>query len=202
MWIVLIWGRFSCRVFEMGRVVNWVGVAAGVATLLVVVVSFFVPWWQLTVGENLLNVNASPVNTNFGLFGTQFTLPLIVALNLISILTFVCSGTMMLTYSVIPTKPYAKHLLGFSYKKPLYALIAFLISLAAIVSLAGVFGLSIPFIGAADVALPESLSMGVSVSASVLASFLFPFWLAVAASVLCIAARVYHGRVIARKQNS
>jgi hypothetical protein len=64
MWIVLIWGRFSCQVPEMGRVINWVGVAAGVTTLLVVAFSFFVPWWQLTVGENLLNVNASPVNTN------------------------------------------------------------------------------------------------------------------------------------------
>ena len=102
----------------MNRVINWFGVAAGVTTLLVVAVSLFVPWWQLSVGEDLVQVNASPVNTNFGLFGTPFTVPLIWALNLVSILTLVASGAIMLLYSVVPTKPYAKELLGFSYKKP------------------------------------------------------------------------------------
>ena len=109
----------------MGRKINWFGLAAGIITLIVLVISFYVPWWQLTIGENLIKVNASPVNTNFGLFGTQFTVPLIWALNLISILTFTASGLVMLIYSLNPTKSYSKHLLGFSYKKPLYVLIIF-----------------------------------------------------------------------------
>jgi hypothetical protein len=46
--------------------VNWFGLAGGVSTIVVIVVSLFYPWWQLTVGEDLLKANASPVNTNFG----------------------------------------------------------------------------------------------------------------------------------------
>ncbi len=182
----------------MNRVINWFGVAAGVTTLVLVAVSLFVPWWQLTVGENLIQVNASPINTSFGLFGTPFTVPLIWALNLICILTFVASGAIMLLYSIMPTKPYAKELLGFSYKKPLYILLFFFFGLIAI-TIGGAFGLNLPILGTANVSLPTSLTMGASISASVLASFLLPFWLAIAAVVLCAAARLFHGRVIVKK---
>ena len=180
----------------MSRIINWVGVAAGVFTLLVFAISLYIPWWQITVGDNLLQVNASPVNTNFGFFGEQFTVPLIWALNLTSILTLFASGVMMLIYSFLPTKPYAKQLLGFSYKKPLYILIAFIISLIVTISAAGFFGLSVPLMGLANVSLPASLTMGAQVSASVLASFLYPFYLAIAAVVLCIAARFYHRSIV------
>jgi hypothetical protein len=82
----------------MNRRINWFAFAAGIITLTVLVVSLFIPWWQLTVGDNLMRVNASPVNTNFGLFGAQFTIPLIWALNLVSVLTFTASGLVMLLY--------------------------------------------------------------------------------------------------------
>ena len=186
----------------MNRVINWFGVAAGITTLLVVVVSLFVPWWQLTVGEDLVQVNASPVNTNFGLFGTPFTVPLIWALNLVSILTLVASGSIMLLYSVVPTKSYAKELLGFSYKKPLYVLVAFLASLVALMSIAGALGLNLQLMGTANVSLPANFTSGANISASVSAVFLFPFWLAIAAAVLCIGARLYHRRVVAQKTDS
>jgi len=186
----------------MNRVINWFGVAAGVTTLLVVAVSLFVPWWQLSVGEDLVQVNASPVNTNFGLFGTPFTVPLIWALNLVSILTLVASGAIMLLYSVVPTKPYAKELLGFSYKKPLYVVVAFLATLVALMSIAGALGLNLPLMGTANVILPANFTLGASISASVLAGFLFPFWLAITAAALCIGARLYHGRVVAQKTDS
>jgi hypothetical protein len=103
----------------LNRNINWFGFAAGILTLMVLVISLFIPWWQLTVGDNFMKVDASPVNTNFGLFGDQFTLPLISAFNLVSILAFSASGLVMLFYSLVPTKPYSKQLLGFSYKKPL-----------------------------------------------------------------------------------
>ena len=94
----------------MVRKINWFGMAAGIITLIVLVISFYIPWWQLTIGQNLIKVNASPVNTNFGLFGgAQFTIPLIWALNIISILTFTACGLVMLIYSVNPTKSYSKH---------------------------------------------------------------------------------------------
>ena len=177
------------------------GVAAGITTLLVVAVSFFIPWWHLTVGEDLLQVNASPVNTNFSLFILQFTVPLILAFNLISVLTFVASGAVMLLYSFIPTKSYANHLLGFSYKKPLYILVIFVLGLIVMVSIAGVLGLSIPLMGTANVSLPSSLLMGTNVSVSVSASFLLPFWMAIVAVILCVAARVYHRHAFALKPN-
>ena len=98
--------------------VNWLGLAGGVTTIVVVIVSLFYPWWQLTVGENLAKANVSPLNTNFNLLGTTFTIPLIWALNVVSLLTLVASGIAMVVYSIIPTKSYSKHLLGFAYKKP------------------------------------------------------------------------------------
>jgi hypothetical protein len=178
------------------RIINWVGVAAGVFTLLVFAISLYIPWWQITVGDNLLQVNASPVNTNFGLFGEQFTVPLIWALNLASILTLLASGATMLLYSFMPTKPYAKELLGFSYKKPLYVLVAFFVGLIVTISAVGFFGLSVPLMGLANVSLPTSLTMGAQVSASVLANFLFPFYLAIVAVILSIATRFYHRNIV------
>jgi hypothetical protein len=177
----------------MDRKINWFGLAAGIITLIVLVISFYVPWWQLTIGENLIKVNASPVNTNFGLFGTQFTVPLIWALNLISILTFTASGIVMLIYSLNPTKSYSKHLLGFSYKKPLYVLIIFVAGLAAITIIAGFLGMSIPLMGSTTLSLPtQFMPTGLSINALVSGSFQLPFYLAIVAAALCIAARLYH----------
>jgi hypothetical protein len=181
---------------DVVRRVNWFGLAAGIITLIVVFVSMYFPWWQLTIGEDLVKVNASPLFTEFGLFGTQFTIPILWALNLSFTLIFVFSGVLMLVYSFIPTKPYARELLGFSYKKPLYAVIFFLFGLVALVAIAGVLGLGIPLLGLTDISLPASLTMGATVSASVLTSFLLPFWLAIVATVLCIVARVYHNIII------
>ena len=181
---------------DVVRSINWFGLAAGIITLLVVLVSMYIPWWQLTVGDDLIKVNASPLHTDFGLFGTQITIPILWALNLSFTLIFVFSGILILIYSLIPTKPYAKELLGFSYRKPLYAVIFFLLGLVAMVAIAGVVGLGVPLIGRADVSLPASLTMGVTISATVLASFLLPFWLAIVAAVLCIAARLYHRNII------
>jgi len=180
----------------MERRINWFGLAAGIITLVVVVVSLFLPWWQLTIGDKLIQVNASPMNTNFGLLSLQFTIPLIWAWNLASILTFVAAGLVMLLYSVIPTKSYAKELLGFSYKKPIYALISFVVGLLVLVAIASFLGVSIPVMGSSNVALPtQFMPMGASISVLVSGSFQLPFWLAIVAAALCIAARLYHRRV-------
>ena len=177
------------------RNINWFGFAAGIVTLTVLVISLFIPWWQLTVGDNLMKVNASHVNTNFGVFGAQFTLPLISALNLVSVLTFTASGLVMLFYSLMPTKPYSKQLLGFSYKKPLFSLITFVSGLLIITSIASLFNINVPILGSTTLSLPSNLMMGANVNASVSGSFQLPFWLAIVATALCIAARLYHGRV-------
>jgi hypothetical protein len=193
---------FRCRRGEFSlRKINWVGLTAGILTLVVLVVSFYWPWWQLTVGDNLMKVNASPVNTNFGLMGNQFTIPLIWALNISSMLSFTASGIAMLFYSLVPTKSYSKHLLGFAYKKPLYLLITFVAGLLVITSIAGLFGLNIPLVGSATLMLPSQFTMGIGINALVSGSFQLPFWLAIVAVVLCIAARLYHERA-SKNQNT
>jgi hypothetical protein len=181
----------------MGRSINWFGLSAGIITLIVLVISFYVPWWQLTIGQNLIKVDASPVNTNFGVFGgAQFTIPLIWALNLISILTFTACGLVMLVYSLNPTKSYSKQLLGFSYKKPIYVLISFVAGLVAIVIIAGFLGMSIPLMGSTTLILPAHfISSGLSISALISGSFQLPFYLAIAAAALCIAARLFHSHI-------
>jgi hypothetical protein len=180
----------------MERRINWFGLAAGIIILIVLAVSLFVPWWQLTIGDKLLQVNASPLNTNFGLLDTQFTVPLLWAWNLVSVLIFLAAGVIMLVYSIFPTKSYAKELLGFSYKKPLYILISFFIGLLVMVAIAGVIGFSVPVVGTSNIALPSQfMPTGLSISALVSAGFQLPFYLGIAAAALCIAARLYHGRI-------
>lgn len=174
---------------------NWFGLAAGIIILIVLVISFYVPWWQLTVGQDLVKVNASPVNTNFGLFGKQFTVPLIWATNLVSILTLTASGVVMLVYSIFPAKSYSKELLGFSYKKPLYILILFVSGLLVITAIAGVLGFSIPLVGSTNFAVPtQFIPSNFAITALVSGSFQLPFYLAIVAAALCIAARLYHQR--------
>jgi hypothetical protein len=176
--------------------INWFGVAGGALTLIVIVVSLYNPWWQLTIGENLMKVNASPMNTNFGLLGTQFTIPLIYALNIGSILTFLCSGIIMLVYSVIPDKSYAKDLLGFSWKKPLYSVIFSVVGLSVIILIAQtVLGIRIPLIGTNNIILPSQFTMGVNISVLVSSAFQWPFYLAIVAAGLCITARIYHRKL-------
>jgi hypothetical protein len=180
----------------MNRVINWYGFAAGVLTVVVLAISLFIPWWQLTVGDNLMKVNASPVNTNFGIFGTNFTLPLLWALNVVSVLTFSTSGLIMLLYSINPTKYYAKQLLGFSYKKPLFSLVTFLSSLLIITSIASLLNINIPLLGSSMMTVPASVALGVQINASVSGSFQLPFYLAIITAVLCIVARLRHEKVI------
>jgi hypothetical protein len=178
---------------------NWFGIAAGALILIVLAISFYYPWWQLVVGDNLLQVNASPVYTNFGLLDTQFTIPLIWALNVTSILTFLVSGIFMLIYAFFPTKSYSKELLGFSYRKPLYAIVFSVIGLLIpIVLIRVLFGFNIPLMGTSTLGIPAMFASalpGVDVSVLVSAGFMVPFWLAIVAAGLCIVARVYHGRV-------
>ncbi len=177
------------------RRINWFGLAAGIIILILLIVSFYVPWWTLTLGQNLIKVNASPVYTNFAVFGSQFTIPLIWASNIVGILTLAASGIVLLVYSLMPAKPYSKQLLGFSYKKPIYVLISFVVVLIVVISIAGFMGLSVPILGSGNLALPNQfMPTGLTISGTLSASFQLPFWLCIVAVGLCVAARFYHGR--------
>lgn len=176
--------------------INWFGLAGGVTTILVIAVSLFYPWWQLTVGDDLLKVNASPVNTNFGFLGTTFTIPFIWALNIVSILILLASGIAMLVYSIIPRKPYSEHLLGFGYKKPLFTLLFFVIGLLVTTLICqAVLSMNVPLMGSTTSTLPIPFASGITISVLLSAAFQWSFWLAVVAAGLCIAARLYHRKV-------
>jgi hypothetical protein len=177
---------------------NYVALAAGILSLVLIAVSFFVPWWQFKVGNPVLaTVNFSPVNFNFSFFNTLLTVPLIWALNIASLLTLLAGGIALLIYSAFPTKSYAKPLLGFGYKKPLYAVILFIIELVVLFSSAIVLtGVSFPLVGSSALKLPSSIAPGgLSISVDISAAFGWTFYLALVVAALCIAARIYHRKV-------
>jgi len=176
--------------------INWFGFAGGVMTLLVIVVSLFYPWWQLTVGDDLMKINASPVNTNFGFLDASFTIPFIWALNIVGLLTLLLSGVAMIIYSVMPTKSFSKPLLDFGYKKPLFTFLFFVIGLLVVtVILQAVLNINLPLMGSATSTVPIPFASGITLSVLLSAGFQWSFWLAAVAAGLCIAARLYHKKV-------
>jgi hypothetical protein len=179
--------------------INLIALVAGISTLLLIAVSVFVPWWQFTVGKPAFaQVNFSPVNLNFSILGNPLTIPLIWAMNLACLLTLTSGGIVLLIYSIMPTKPYAKRLLGFGYKKPLYAVILFVIELISLSTLVKAYsGFDFPLIGSGILRIPQTMipGGGVSISVSVLAAFGWPFYFAIVVAGLCIAARFYHRKI-------
>ena len=172
---------------------NWFALVGGILLLILLPISIYVSWWKLTVGENLVTVNASPVNTNFNLMGTQFNPGLVWAANLTSILTFLACGIIMLIYAFIPSKPYSKDLLSFAYRKPLYIVIIYIAALLITAFITqSALGIGVPISGTSTIALPQNLIMGAHVSAVISSAFQWPFWLAIVAVGLCITARIYH----------
>lgn len=175
---------------------NWFGLAGGVTTLLMIVASLLYPWWQLTIGDNLLTLNVSPVSMNLGFLGNLFTVPFIWALTLVGILSLFASAIAMLIYSVLPRKSYSIHLLGFGYKKPLYAVLFFVIGLVATTMICrAVLDFNIPLSGSTTNTLPIPFASGITISVLLSAGFQWSFWLAIVAAGLCLAARIYHKKV-------
>lgn len=180
----------------MKTAINWFGIAGGALVLVVVAVSLFVPWWQLVAGEDLVKANVSPVNTNFNFTGSSFTVPLLFAFNLTSLILLVTGGITMLIYSAKPTASYAGRLIGFSYKKPLFTVILFVAGLfAATLIVKSILGFEIPLMGATNVLLPAEMTQGTTVTVPIVTGFGWPFLLTIAAATLCIAARLFHKKV-------
>ena len=178
--------------------INWFGLAGGIITIIVVAVSMLIPWWKITIGDDLLTANASPVNTNFNFLTTGFTVPLIWAFNIVALLTLVASGVSMLIYSVLPNKSYSKDLLNFGYKKPLFTVIFFIIGLVAVtLILQAALGIGVPLMGSTSTPFSVPFVTDVSINVFMTAGFLWPFWLAIVAAGFCIAARLYHRKVVA-----
>ncbi len=103
----------------------------------------------------------------------------------------------MMIYSLKPNKSYSKKLLGFAYKKPLYAVIIFVVTLIAMSFIVqGFSGFAFPLMGSSVMSLPGNLvPNGTNVSVYVSAAFGWPFYFAIVVAGLCIVARVYHRKV-------
>jgi hypothetical protein len=145
-------------------------------------------------------VNVSPVNVNLAVLDSSLTTPLFWALNIACALSLACGGIIMLIYSLKPNKPYSAKLLGFGYKKPLYAVVIFFTALVALsFILPSYVGFAFPLTGSGTLSLPETLMPnGANGSVNVSAAFGWPFYFAIAVAGLCIAARVYHPKVAAQ----
>ena len=197
----------------LNRLINWFGLVAGVLMLVVVSLSFFTPWWQLQVGSNLATVNADPFYSNFGVLGLKFVVPILLALNIGTMVLFVISGALLILYSIKPLKSYGKELLCYGYKRPIYTIIGFIIVLTLIAYVvpgiinaisggqANLASPLFPLIGTSTIQLPTGIFSGsssnsIQVGISVITSFQYTFYLAVAATILAIIARFYH-RIIA-----
>jgi hypothetical protein len=179
--------------------INIIALIAGIASLVLIAVSVFVPWWQFTVGNPtpLAQVNFSPLNFNMDLLGTSITTPLIFALNIACFLTLLSGSIVMIIYSVKPHKSYSKKLLGFGWTKPLYAVILFVLEIVVLVVIANMFvGFKLPINGSATVQPPSGMLPGdMSLAVNVFAYFQWPFYLSIAVAALSVAARIYHRKI-------
>ena len=148
------------------------------------------------MGDGMVTANVSPLYTDFNFVGYWFTVPLLWALNLGSVLSMAAGGVAMLIYSIYPGKSYSKNLLGFGYKKPLISVLLFVIILVVLTQMIqGLFSLSVPLVGSATNVLPETMTYGTIVRVLITANFQWPFYLATVAAALCIAGKFYHKKI-------
>jgi len=187
----------------MKRIINWFALTASITTFVLLILSVYIPWWKLTLGSDFLTIYASPIVTNFGLHGSQFNIPLIWAWNLANILLFTAGGIVMLAYSFFPTKPWSVDLIGFAWRKPIWAFASFTIGLVVLVFAAGFFGMNFPLMGTEYVtfAFPDFIPISASISSEVTATFMLPFWFAIFTVAMCAAARIQHERIEKRVKN-
>jgi hypothetical protein len=181
----------------MERKINLLGIAGGIAALILAAVSLFVPWWQLSIGNGFAKLNLSPLNINVNLPGySGITVPLIWAITMACSLSLIASGIIMLIYAASPLKPYAKRLLGFAYKTPLVLVVIFTVLLFVVTFVAQkAVGLYIPLMGSSNLQVPQSLTSNAIISVAVSATFLWAYWFAVVTAGLCVAARIYHRKI-------
>jgi hypothetical protein len=187
--------------------VNWFALVGGALTLVLTVASLFVPWWEVTVGQTFGRVGFSPVNLSTNILGYSVALPILVAIGWMFMVLLVSAGIVLVVYSILPTKPYSKRLLGFAYKKPLGALIAFVVLMLLITNAGTILGmiagssgfagadLNLPWVGAKTLQLPSSMAQGAVRGIAISAELGWTFWLAVTVAALCVAARLYHKKL-------
>ena len=183
--------------------VNWIGLVSGTLLIAVILLSLYNPWWQLRIGD-FGYANFSPLNTAFSFLGITFLIPLLTAINISCLLLLSISAALMIAYSVNPTKKYSKQLLCWSYKKPLAILITFVVVIVVLSLLASFIAnkyaqidFTLPIMGTSVIQVPSELLgelSGVQIGVAVSGGFQWTFYLAIAATGLCIATRILYSK--------
>jgi len=194
------------------KTTNLFALAAGTLMLVIVVLSVFTPWWKLQIGSGcgLVTINANPFYTNFGILHLNFVIPILFAINIGTMALFAISGVIFTIYAFKPDKKYSKHLLSYGWKRPAYTLIGFIVAIMLILYVSpsiinaaahtNAFPVPIvPLIGSSVIQLPSGMfggSNSIQIGVTVITTFGYTFYLAVAATALGILARVYHRRIL------
>lgn len=176
--------------------INWLGLVCSITTAILVVFSvlYAAPWWQVTIGDGVGQVEISPLNYRANLMMASIEIPIIWFLNLGSILTLTASATAMFIYSVATQKSFSKKILGFAYKKPLLIFILFTVILAVSKYFAqNYYGINIPLIGTTTISLSAG---GITANFPISTDFTWVFWLAAVTAILAIATKIYDSKVI------
>jgi hypothetical protein len=176
--------------------INWIGLACSVtaATLVFLSVLYAAPWWRVDIGDGVGKAEISPLDYKANLAGASVELPIIWFLNLGSKLTMTACAVAMFAYSVTTQKPFSKKLLGFAYKKPLLMLVFFVVMLViSTYIMETFFGIKAPVVGTTTVSLSVD---GATANVPISTSLTWVFWLAVATTVLAIAAKIYDWKVL------
>jgi len=181
--------------------VNWIGLVSGIMLIAVILFSLYSPWWQLKIGD-VGYANFSLSKTDFSFLGMTFLIPVLTAINVSCLLLLSISATLMLVYSVNPTKKYSKQLLCWSYTKPPAILITFIVAIVVFIRLASVLAqqyaqihFTLPIMGTAMIQIPSELLgefSGVQISVAVSGAFQWTFYLAIVAAVMCIVTRLFY----------
>lgn len=176
--------------------INWPGLACSItaATLVALSVLYAAPWWRVTIGDGVGQVDISPLDYKANLAGASIDIPIIWFLNLGSKLTMVACAVAMLIYSVATQKDFSEQLLGFAYKKPLLVFVVFAVMLVFSTYIVGTFAdVSVPVMGTTTLLLSAG---GVTANVPISTSLTWVFWLAFATAVLAIAAKIYDWKVL------
>ncbi|MFH1821769.1 MAG: hypothetical protein ABH852_04950 [Methanobacteriota archaeon] len=186
------------------RSVNVLGVVAGI---FMIALPFLGPWWIAVVGTGAIEIALSPFDMSVSVLGQPIQSELISLFLLAARIAMIIAGVFMIFGSVSPKSWWSKRLVRFGVMKPFWAvvgIVVFAVAGAFIINnvlpnfLSNMVGgtgasiqLEVPYLmGTANSVI--QIGSQATVTAPVNVSLATPFWLAVVAAVLGIAARISH----------
>ncbi len=180
--------------------VNWLGFIAAAAIAWVALSND--PWWVFRVGENLVSVELSPFNLYMEVLGQPLHIPAIDYLVLAAKLLALAAVPAMIIASLMASRKASKHVMGFAWKKIPFLVVSLIIVIMLLPFLASIGVVQSPIELSFEMSFLTGTGelsaniQGISLRAPISSELTFEFWKAVAASIICIASRVYHGHLL------